>query len=109
MKLSDLPVRMLAAAVFSLALPASTMAANGSNPAARTSAEYRQAVDQADKDYEAANRRCEVLGMDARKLCVHDSAVARGAAIIEAQARRSQAAQEPDRWNIRPQAATSRP
>jgi hypothetical protein len=92
-KLSDLPVSMLAAAVFGLALPASATAANGSNPAARTSAEYRDAVRVADKDYEAANRRCEVLATTARKLCVHDSAVARGAAIIEAQARRSPAAQ----------------
>jgi hypothetical protein len=93
MKLSDLLVRMPAAAVFCLALPASVTAANGSNPAARTSAEYREAIDRADKDYAAANRRCEVLAMRERKLCVHDSAVARGAAIIEAQAKRSRTVQ----------------
>jgi hypothetical protein len=89
MKPSDMPVTMLAAAILGLGLPASAIAANGSNPAARTSPEYRHAVDRADKDYEAANRRCEVLGIGERKLCVHDSERARGAAIIEAQAKRS--------------------
>jgi hypothetical protein len=93
MRRCDLPARMLSAALLGLVVPASAMAANGSNPPARTSAEYREAVDRANKDYAAANRRCEVLGMRERKLCVHDSAVARGAAIIEAQAKRSRTVQ----------------
>jgi hypothetical protein len=89
----DVSAGILVAAVFGLGAPASATAANGSNPAARTSAEYREAIDRADRDYAAANRRCEVLGMRERKLCVHDSAVARGAAIIEAQAKRSRTVQ----------------
>jgi hypothetical protein len=83
-KRSYVPVRMLAAVVFGLALPASTTAANGSPAGARMSIEYRQAVDRADRDYMAANGRCEVLGMDERKLCRHDSTLARRAAIVEA-------------------------
>jgi hypothetical protein len=83
MKSSNTPVALLAAAVLGLALPASTMI--GSNPGLRMSAEYSHAVDRADKDYETANRRCEVLGMDERKLCQHDSTVARSAAMVEAQ------------------------
>ena len=93
MRPCDLPAMTLAAAVLGLVVPASATAANGSNPVARTSAEYREAIDRADRDYAAANRRCEVLGMRERKLCVHDSAVARGAAVMEAQAKRSPIAQ----------------
>ncbi len=81
-------VMILAASLVSLGLFASVMAANGSRTAARTSAEYGHAVDQADKDYEAANRRCEVLKIDERKLCRHDSEIARRAALAEAQERR---------------------
>ena len=76
---------LLAAAILGLALPASTMAANGSNPRPRMSAEYREAIEQAERDYKEANRRCESLGMDERKLCQHDSARARRAAVVEAQ------------------------
>jgi hypothetical protein len=90
MKPSDLRIEIiLAAAAFAVALPASAMAANGSNPAARTTLEYRQAIARAEKDYAAANRGCEVLRTDERKLCAHDSAVTRGRAIIEAQSKRS--------------------
>jgi hypothetical protein len=87
MKLQDRPLGILAAVILSLSLPAATTAANGSNAGARMSPEYARAVNRADKDYEAANRRCEVLGMDQRKLCQRDSTLARRAAVIEAQPR----------------------
>ena len=89
MKLHDRSLGFLAAAILGLGLHASTMAANGSHAGARMSPEYSHAVDRADRDYEAANRRCEVLGMDERKLCRHDSTLARRAAIVEAQDRQS--------------------
>jgi hypothetical protein len=79
MKLFDMPATMLAA--LSLGLSFSTMAATHASP------EYDDAVRRADKDYEAANRRCEVLGLDQRKLCQNDSAAARRAAVVEAQQR----------------------
>ena len=78
-------LRILAAAVFGLGVSGAAMAANGSHAGARMSTEYDEAVSRADRDYEAANRRCEVLGMDERKLCQHDSTVARRAAVTEAQ------------------------
>ena len=77
----------LATAVLGPGVPASAMAANGSHAGARASAEYRDAVRRADKDYDAANRRCEVLALDERDLCRHDSTVARRAALAAAQAR----------------------
>jgi hypothetical protein len=83
MKPCGIAARMLAAALFGLGVPASTTAADGSNPAARTSAEYRDALDRADRDYARANRRCEVLPITERKLCVSDSARAREAARAE--------------------------
>ncbi len=63
---------------------ASAMAANGSHAGTRVSAEYRDAVRRADKDYDEANRRCEVLAIDERNLCRRDSTLARRAAIAEA-------------------------
>jgi hypothetical protein len=93
MKTHGIAARVLAAAFIGLNAPISATAANGMNPVARTSVEYRDAVARADKDYATANRRCEILTMTQRKLCVHDSAVARGMAIIEAQSKRSDIAQ----------------
>jgi hypothetical protein len=96
-------MRMLALAVFTLALPVSTIAASGSRAFASPSADYHDAVRRADKDYDAANRRCEVLGLKERNLCRNDSTLARRAAIAEAQTR-----QEGASWNLRPQQAISR-
>jgi hypothetical protein len=93
MKPCGIAAGMLASTFIGLNVSVSATAANGANPVARTTAEYREAIARAEKDYAAANRRCEVLRMSERKLCVHDSAVARGAAIIEAQSRRSHIAQ----------------
>jgi hypothetical protein len=103
MKPCDMPATMLAAALFGLGVPAATMAADGSHASASTNAEYSDAVRRADKDYDAANRRCEVLGMKERNLCRHDSTLARRAAVAEAQAREKETT-----WNIRPPPTTSR-
>ena len=81
-------VMILAATVFSLGLIASVVAANGSRTAALVNGEYSHALSRADKDYEAANRRCEVLKIDERKLCRRDSEIARRAAVAEARERR---------------------
>jgi hypothetical protein len=105
MKPCDMPATMLAAALFGLGVPAATVAADGSRASASTNAEaeYGDAVRRADKDFEAANRRCEVLGMEQRNLCRHDSTLARRAAIAEAQAREKETT-----WNTRAQPTTSR-
>ena len=89
MNLCRASAAMLAAAIVGLGRPASLIAADGPRPAARGSAEYNEAVDRANRDYEAANRRCEVLAIEERKLCRRDSTLARRAAIAEALARSS--------------------
>lgn len=103
MKPCDMPATMLVAALFGLGVHLPTMAANGSDAGASASAEYSDAVRRADKDYEAANRRCEVLGMKERNLCRRDSTLARRAAVAEAQAREKETT-----WSTRAQPTTSR-
>ena len=74
----------IALAAILLGPVASATAAGGPQPGAGANAEYRDAVRRADKDYDAANRRCEVLAIDERNLCRYDSTRARKAAIAEA-------------------------
>ncbi|HZR70516.1 MAG TPA: hypothetical protein VFB01_15850 [Burkholderiales bacterium] len=79
---------MLATAALVSGLPASADTANGSRAGSReNAAEYRDALRRADKDYDQANRRCEVLAIDERVLCRNDSARARRAAVAEARAK----------------------
>jgi hypothetical protein len=89
MKTFDRHLQALAAALLGLGLAASVSAANGSAHHTRTSSEYNEAVKQAYKDYESANRRCEVLGIDERILCRRDSLAARRTAIEKAQVQRN--------------------
>jgi hypothetical protein len=101
MKTFDKPMRMLVATLFGLGSAASAMAANGSRVFALMGDEYNEAVSRADRDYETANRRCELLKIDERNLCRRDSLLVRRAAVVEAEAQRilrgqsSQIAQEP--------------
>jgi hypothetical protein len=79
---------MLATAALVSGLPASADTANGSRAGTRgNAAEYRDALRRADKDYDEANRRCEVLAIAERVLCRNDSTRARRAAAAEARAK----------------------
>jgi len=78
---------MLATAALVPGLSASAETANGSRAGTRGNAEYRDAVRRADKDYDEANRRCEVLAINERVLCRSDSTRARSAAVAETRAK----------------------